>query len=366
MEEELMFNFEDMNVTEEALNILSGETPPEEEREETVETPEPPAAEIPETTGEETAEEEEEENEHSSEDTPSSEADSSQSTLYALAKYLKDEGVLFLDEELKDVETIEDLKTLIAESHNKARFNNMSDSQRRYYEALENGIPVKEYETVERDIQTFSNIEEEKIDTDAQLQYELIAIDFMNQGLPQEKAMKLAELSVKAEGEDSVAEAKAALQNIIAHKTEQYKELLASTKEKTELDLKTIKEAIDGKQELLTMKLNDNTKTQLFDLMTTKVGTDDNGLPLNKLQKYQRDNPVEANILMNYLFMMTNEGKDLGLIKTNTTSVASKELEKKLKQLNFDQRGALIIPDNLVSSNRKTNNSQKENLTINI
>ena len=369
MEDEIMFNFEDMNVSEEALNILNveGSTPPI-DNEEKGTSPKPPEEIKDETLSVEISETKEETGEKidSSKEPPLSEADSSQSTLYALAKYLKDEGVLFIEDELKAVETIEDLKTLVADSHKKARFNNMNDSQKRYYEALENGVPVKEYETIEKEIQTFSNIKEESIDTDAQLQYELIAIDFMNQGIEQTKAMKLAELSVKAEGEDSIAGAKSALKSILEHKSAKYKEIVAAKQEQTTLDLKAIKDAIDGKKDILTMPINDNSKSQLFDLMTTQVGSDDKGLPLNKLQKYQRDNPVEANILMNYLFMMTNEGKDLGLIKTNTTSSAAKELESKLKQLNFDSNGSLIIPDELISNRNTSKNNNKENLTINI
>lgn len=368
MEDDLMFNFEDMNVGEDALNILKNEEAPDKiisNKDEIITNTETPSVEISETIETENTAEAVEIDDKTSKEAPSAEADSSQSTLYALAKYLKDEGVLFSEGELGKVDSIEDLKALVIDSHKTARFNNMNDAQKRYHEALENGVPVKEYETVEKDIQTFTSIKEETIQEDTQLQYELIAIDFMNQGIEKDKAMRLAQLSVNAEGSDSVTEAKQALESIITHKSNIYKELVDAKKEATTLDLKTIKTAIDGKKDILTMEVNENTKTRLFDLMTTKVGNDENGLPLNELQKYQRDNPVESNILMNYLFMMTNKGKDLGLIKTNTTSKATKELENKLKQLNFDTNGSLIIPDELISNN-KSNSNNKENITINI
>ena len=369
MEDELMFSFEDMNVGEDALNVLNNEAVDDKistDKEEVINNTEDISVDISET--KETVDATDvvkTTDEETSKEAPSADADSSQSTLYALAKYLKDEGVLFSEGELGTVDSIEDLKTLLADSHSKARFNNMSDTQKRYFEALENGVPIKDYEEVEKEIQTFSTIKEETINTDAQLQYELIAIDFMNQGIDQDKAKRLAKLSVEADGSDSAAEAKQALESILEHKNSKYTELVNAKKEATTLDLKTIKDSIDGKKEILTMQITDNTKTKLFDLMTTKVGNDDNGLPLNKLQKYQRDNPVESNILMNYLFMMTNEGKDLGLIKTNSTSKATKELENKLKQLNFDTNGSLIIPDELIS-NKRSNSNNKENITINI
>jgi len=380
MEDDFLLSFDDLNLAEEAAEeVIAGvqtstggeEDQPEEgaqsgELSINISETNPPV-------GTEGAEEEEEEEDKdkqgtdSSEKSPSSEADSSQqSTLYALAKYLKDEGVLLLDEEIAKVDSIDELKSLIKTSHDKARYVNMSDTQKRYLDALENGVPVKEYETLEKEISTFQDIKVDSIDKDPQLQYEILAIDYMNQGLSQEKAMKLAQLSVKSEGNESVADAKEALQNIIKFKSEKFKELISTKQEQTEIDLKTIKENIDAKNEILTMPVNDITKNRLFDLMTTKVASDDNGLPLNKLQKFQKDNPIEAKILMNYLFMMTNEGKDLGLIKTNTTSKASKDLEKKLKQLNFDASGSLIIPEGMVSNKGNSNNNNKNNLTINI
>lgn len=364
MEDDFTFNIDDINLTEDSVNFLSEneETTKEVETKEDNNT----TIESKETTDSVTDLSEKEENketkENSSEETPSSETDSSQhSTLYALAKYLKDEGVLFIDE-LKEVNDLDGLKTLIKESQERARYQNMSESQKRYLESLENGVPIKEFETIEKEIETFQKIDEKSIEDNIQLRYELLAIDFINQGIEQEKAMKLAELAVK--DETSTNDAKEALKNILDFKTNKYKELINTKKEQTELDLKDIKKAIDSKNTILEMPVNDITKNKLFDLMTTKVATDDNGMPLNKFDKFRKDNPIESNILMNYLFMMTNEGKDLGLIKTNTTSIATKELEQKLKNLNFDSSGSLIIPDEMISNNNK--NSNKDTLTINI
>lgn len=352
MEEDFMFNIDDIDISEDSINIISDEPVKKQDSIEQEEEQE-------EITSEDIQEKQEE---IIKEDPPSSEANSSQSTLYALAKYLKDEGVLFIEEELKDIENLDDLKALIQKSNDQAKYANLTESQKRYQDALVNGVPTKEYETIEKEISTFQKIDKDSIDTDVQLKYEILAIDFMNQGIEQSKAMKLAEIAVK--DESSTQDAKEALDNIITFKTNKYKELLSTKKEQTDLDLTNIKKSIDGKQKILEMPVNDITKNKLFDLMTTKVATDDNGLPLNKLQKFQKENPIESNILMNYLFMMTNEGKDLGLIKTNTTSLAAKELEKKLKSLNFDSSGSLIIPDEMISRNNK--NSNEDTLTINI
>lgn len=372
MSEDLTFDFGDLNIEgmpdsqlKEEEQKITGATPDGVIKDTAEALQDDAFVDIKETITETEEEEEEEEIKTTSQEAPSSEADSSQqSTLYALAQYLRDEGVLLLDEELENIETIDELKSVIEQSHKQARYANLSETQQRYLDALENGVPVKEYEQIEKDLNVFTSLDQSTIAQDQQLQYELIAIDFMNQGIAEDRAKKLAQLSVTQEGDASVQEAKTALDNIINFKKDQYKQLIDDQKEQTTLELDSIKKAIDDKKEILTMPVNDITKGKLFDFMTTKVASDDNGLPLNKLQKFQRDNPIEANILMNYLFMVTNEGKDLGLIKTNTTSSSSKELEKRLRQLNFDKSGSLIIPDEMISN--KGGNKKTKNLNINI
>ena len=353
MSEDFAFNFEDLNLEDKDLEFINNE--------ETKTIEQPQGESVTDTI------ETEEIDDSSSQSSPSSDDNSSHnnSTLYALAKYLKDEGVLLVEEELKELDSLEDLKTLIAESNKKAKYSNMSESQRRYYDALENGIPVKDYEKIESEIQTFKGINDEAITGSEQLRYEIIAIDLINQGIEQNKAMKLAQLALK--DESNVQDAKEALKNIIDFKTKQFTELLESRQEQTQLEIDQIKKGVFEKDALLTMKLNDTTKNKLFDLITTKVATDDNGMPMNKLQKWQRENPLESTILLNYLYLMTNEGKDLGLIKTNTSTTAAKELEKKLKELSFDKDGSLIIPDYYSTGSRNNSSStNNKNLTINI
>lgn len=353
MSEEIFFNIDDLELSK-TTGLLSEE---EKEEEKTIEN----------TEEEEEGKEKIEENKsdlEKSEETPSSEDNSSHSssTLHALAKYLKEEGVLYLDEELKNVESLEDLKNLIAESNSKARYANLTDAQKRYQEALEAGVPQNEFEKIEKEIQTFESIKDEQVEADENLRYEIIALDLMQKGISQEQALKLAKLSLT--DQTNVDDAKAALKNLVDSKKESYKTLLSEKNTQRELDLKEIKKSIDSKEKILDMSLNDITKNKLFDLMTTKVASDDNGLPMNKLQAWQKENPLESQILLNYLFMITNEGKDLSQIKKSSTSQVTKELEQKLKTLNFDKDGNLLIPDNFTDKTKKSNDSGT--LTINI
>lgn len=363
--EDLNFSFEDLNLEDKSLEFVNEEnnneegTPTGEEgvldtnNEEGIE-------------GEGSGESQEENNDNSSQEPPSSDENNSSqnSALLAIAKYLKDEGALLVEDELQGVETLEQFKDLITKSNDVARYIKLNESQRRYQDALEAGIPTNDFEKIESEIVKFKGVSEELLETNAQTRYEVIAIDFMNQGIEQDKALKLAKLALN--DENNLQDAKDALQNIIAHKEAQFKKLVNDSKEKTELELNEIKDEIYKKETLLDMKVNDITKGKLFDLITTKVDSDKNGIPMNEMQKWQKDNPLESTIILNYLYMMTNGGKDLGLIKTNTNSTAAKELEKKLKEMSFDKDGSLIIPEQLMGSGANSNSTQNKNLTINI
>jgi hypothetical protein len=298
-------------------------------------------------------------------DTPPSGDDSSQNSAFnALAQYLKEGGVLFVEDDIKDIKNVDDLKNLIEKSNEKARYANLNESQKRYHDALEKGVPVKEYEKIEKEIQTFTSIQDEAIETNPNLRYEILAIDMINQGMDAEKAKRFAQLAVK--DEDSVEGAKKALNDIIEFKKNSFKELTENTQKETEITINQYKDKIFKEQKILDHELNQQAKNKLFDLITTKVDADEDGRPLNELQKWQRENPMESSIMMNYLYMMTNKGKDLSLIKNAGASVASQDLEKRLKQnLNFDEAGNLIIPDSMLSGspsqNQQTSNNNNSN-----
>ena len=158
------------------------------------------------------------------------------------------------------------------------------------------------------------------------------------------------------------------MKGLLESKKAKFAELLKDSTKKTEVALDDIKQSINSKKELLEMPLNDITKNKLFDLMTTKVQTAEDGTPLNELQTWQKENPVEANIFLNYMFLMTNKGKDLGLIKKSSGSTAAKELEKKLKSMSFDKNGSLLIPDSMLKSVKpdQSRTVSTNDLTINI
>jgi hypothetical protein len=301
----------------------------------------------------------------SQEDAPSSDDSSQNSTLYALAQYLKEEGVLFIEEDLKDVNSLEDLKDLIKNSNEKAGYANLNETQRRYQDALKNGVPKSEFEKIENEIQTYSNIKEEDVENNPQLRYEILAIDMINDGIEQEKALKLAKLALN--DESNIQDAKQALDNIREAKKQKFQSLVEESKKTKDVSINQVKDELFKKEQLFDQKVNDLTKNKLFDLITTEVDRDEEGRGLNELQKWQRDNPVESSIMLNYLYMMTNKGKDLNLIRKSGETKAAKDLEKRLRStLSFNKDGSLNLPDEMVKGNKQRNNNNNDNILINI
>lgn len=367
MDEDLVFNLEDMDIKEESLNFITEEKEQEQniktEQEQEIETEDVSKEEGSEEDKQKTTEEVKEEDKTP----PSTQDDSSHSPLYALAKYLKEEGVLYLEKDIEEIKSLEELKNLIAESNSKAKYANLTESQKRYHDALESGIPVNEFEELEKEIKAFEQITEKSIEENENLRFEIIALDLINKGLQKDQAIKLAKLSLS--DETNIEDTKTSLKNLVESKKTKFKDIVNEKSKKTSIALEDIKKSIFAKDKLLEMPLNDVSKGKLFDFMTTKVDSDENGLPLNKFQKWQKENPIEASIFTNYLFMVTNEGKDLGLIKKTTTSSAAKELEKKLKSLSFDKDGSLIIPDEMFrggSNNKDSRFTNEDKITINI
>lgn len=82
--------------------------------------------------------------------TPSSESNDDSSSFSVFANLLQEEGVLSLDdEELKNVKSSADLVELVKKQIEKSKFENLSESQKRYLDAVEAGIPQAEFEKLE-------------------------------------------------------------------------------------------------------------------------------------------------------------------------------------------------------------------------
>lgn len=322
MDEEI-FNFEELNLTASSLQEI-GLLKSEEEKEKTTE-------EELETKSEEEKEKENNKTDEDKSKSPSSEDDSS--TFSVFANVLKEEGVFNLpDEDLANIKTAKDLADAVKREIEESKFSNLTESQKRYLEAVEAGVPLKDFEVLEKQISSLETLKNTELDSEGKIQerFDLIAYDFISKGFSEERAVELANRSVKL-GTD-IEDAKEALDNLIRVKAEEYKKIVSEKKEESKISLEKIKETIDSKESILKdIKITPKQKEALYDLLTLKVDTDEQGRPLNEFNKWRRDNGLEAEIILGTIYQMTNKFQNLGKMMDVSKTKASQELEEKLR-----------------------------------
>lgn len=276
-------------------------------------------------------EDQKEENKVKSE-APSTESTNDSSTFSVFANLLKEEGVFSLEEEeIGKIKTSEDLIEAVRKQIETSKFSNLSESQKRYLESIETGVPQAEFEILERQLNNLEKISDQIIEDDRQTRFDLIAYDWMAKGISKEKAVDLANRSLKL-GTD-VDDAKEARLSLITVKTKEYKESIISKQEEQKISLEKLKEEIDKKDFILKdVKQTPKQKQDLYNLLSTKVATDEQGQPINEFNKWRTDNKLEAEIILGAMYLQTNKFKDLGKILDVTKSKAAKQLEDKLRQ----------------------------------
>lgn len=265
-------------------------------------------------------------------DTPSSESQEDSSTFSVFATLLKEEGVISLDEEtLKSVKTANDLVEVVKKQIENSKFENLSESQKRYLEAVEAGIPQNQYEKLEKELNQLEKINDEVLEKNVQARFDLIAYDFINKGFAKEKAIEYANRSIKL-GTD-IADSKEALTNLIKVKQEEFKKSIDTKVEENKVSLDELKTKIESKETILKdIKLTPKQKQDIFNIVSTKVDSDESGQPINEFNKWKREQGVEAEILLGALYHLTNKFQNLGKILDTSKSKASQELERKLRQ----------------------------------
>lgn len=271
------------------------------------------------------------------EDPLASESKDSSSTISVLANYLKEEGVLSSELEGFDkIESLEDLKQLVAKQIESERFADLSESQKRYLNAIESGAPVNEYEAMEKDIRALENISIEELESDQQLRFDIITNDLINSGMTEERATSMAQRSFDL-GKDK-EDAKESIQNLYNKSIEKFNAKMTEKKEATKVSLEDTKKLVESKEFVMgDLKLSKENKAEIFKMMTTQVDTTPEGIPVNQFNKWRQENGVEAEIILNALFINTNGFKNLGDIKAQVGSKAAQELEKRLRSLESEE-----------------------------
>lgn len=264
---------------------------------------------------------------------PTNPTNDNQSTLSIFAQSLKEGGVFagIEDDKIAGVKSVEDLLKLMDESLTAKKYANLTQSQQRYLESLETGIPKSEFDKLEKELNNIEAITPEALENNPQLQFNVIALGLMEQGIEKEKATKIAN-SLMASG-SGLAESLDSRNQLYKIKEQKFKEGLEAKKQDTKLSVEKTKEMVDGKESVLSsVPLSASDKETIFRSMTSKVDINENGEPINRFTQWRKEKGVEAEFVINALFTLTNEFKDLGRLGEVAKTQAAKKLEERLKQ----------------------------------
>lgn len=283
-----------------------------------------------------TEENNDDDDDEETEDATSDDKDQSVSSpLTPYAKYLKEEGILpniNLDGEITP------------DSLRQAMFDEVMSGVDEYKSALpteihtlidnyESGVPLDTLLKMNAEVVKYSSITDEQL-ADVDFQKKLYT-EFLQKSTRYGKERIEREVNRLADLQELEDEAKSALQELVVlQKEEEATAVAAAKKAQADADAQRVKEieslqqTINGTKEIIPgTVIPKQLKDKIFKNLTTAVTYDAAGNPLNKLGAYRSKNPLQTEIILNYLFEATNEFKDWTVFGKASKSKVLKELE---------------------------------------
>jgi len=273
----------------------------------------------------------------------SSKDDSSQNVYSSLASALATDGILSSS---KDIKSSEDLFNAIKAEIQTNELSDLNDTQKQYLEALRVGVPIEEFKQVKSFEQQLEGITEDSLSDNEELRKSIITQDYMNQGIDETKAAKLAQRSIDLN--EDLADAKEALLGVkqftkdsLNKRIEAQKEVQKNIAKGQEDELKNIKKTVDDLKEIIPgMQINEKVKNEIYSQMTKTVAQSKDGKPLNAVMKAREEDPVNFTIKMHYLFHLTNGFKNFDKVVKSSKSKAVQDLDDLLKGNTFIPSGS--------------------------
>ena len=272
-------------------------------------------------------------------------------TLYSsFASVLSEQGLLpSLDlQEDSKIESAEDLAEAFKnEINNQVKEYLITKVGANGYEALEKGVSLAEYQQYENNVQTLDSITEDKLAEDVELSKKIIYQDYISQGLSDKRAAAILKKSIDLGDEQILEDAKASLESLkeveskrleqTALQREKDAELAKAQQEKIDNDLKN--SIYNSKEFIPGMKLTKAMQDRVYNSITKVVGKSPNGVAENQLMRDRRDNPVEFDSKLYYLYELTKGFKDFSKVISKSESTATSRLEKELRRTKFQDNG---------------------------
>ena len=277
----------------------------------------------------------------------------------SIANAFKKDGILpTLDSEtIKKIETPEDFALAYKEHIQKEVEAKFEEEQLRIKQALDSGVQPDLIQKFEGTIKQFDSITDDQINDESQggenLRKQIIFQDYINRGYSKERAVREVKKSFAA-GTD-LEDAKYSLEANKEFFKSQYNTILEEAKKaeqeaikQREAKAKELKKSILEEEEIFEgVKLDTNTRKKIYDTITKPIAQTEDGVPINALQKFARENPNEFFKKLGTLFVLTDGLKNLNkLVEKNTKKQLKSELrevEHVLKNTNLASDGSLEL-----------------------
>lgn len=240
------------------------------------------------------------------------------------------------EEELAEVNTVEQLTDLVAKQVKSNEYKDLTDTQKTYLDSVRNGVSQEDFSKHEGAANQYNLISDEALVGAPEMSEELIKRSFIVKGIDQESASKYAKIAM-TNPEEGVAEAIKAKASLIKHerdiltgKIEAAKTIKADKLKKEGEEIQVLRSKINEGAEIFPgVKVNATTKDKIFNSMTTPVGGNDAGDPVNELmQKYQED--IEFRMKLHSVYVLTNGFTSVKKLTSGSKSTANKQLADEL------------------------------------
>lgn len=271
-------------------------------------------------------------------------ADSPKNFFSSTALAFREEGIFtdIDDEKIKSIQTPDDIVELMQKEIDK-RFN---DQEKRVHEALGYGVEPNAIQHFEGLISDLKNVKMddllEKSQKGEDLRRNIMMLDYMQQGMTEERAKRFVDKSFET-GSD-LDDAKDALTSSITKAEREYNNLIAEAKKASEAEKEEIRKQGEKLRDDLYknakvfegFEVNESARKKAYEVLTRPVYENkETGEVLTELQKYEREHKMEFLKYMGLFYVLTDGFTNMkGLIGTGV----QKETKKIWKELDHQFR----------------------------
>lgn len=272
----------------------------------------------------------------------------------ALACY---EDGIFPDLSEEEIKSIKDSESFAAALKKQIEAG-LSSEQKRLKEMLNSGVEPDVIQQYEGTIQYLSSIKEEDIEAESDeaelLRKKIIYNDYINRGFKKERAQREVERSIN-NGTD-IEDAKAALESCLDFYKEEYDSIIEERKsaakaaaQEQERQLKEFKnKVLNTEKPFDGINLDKSTREKIYANMTKASYKDDEGHVMTPIQKYIKENSLDAHYYLSLMYTLTDGFKNIDKLVNQKLTKAKKSA---LRELEHTLNNTRTLDDGSVNFN---------------